>query len=278
MHHFVDAYHHIAPGDSACPALDAYFAAASPGLKAYASKFGVGAKDVCRAIRAQPTWYAGIEGKLPTLDSSAHQIREIYARYLALDSVALLPSVYFVVGNGTSGGTTVGWRNPIVLIGVERTGNVERIAGTIAHEFVHTQQHYPYIGAMSGGPTFLQGSLLRHSIKEGSANLVAEVLTGDRQGNAYGEAHAGELWQEFRRDMHGKDFSRWVYNGWNAKALGDRPADLGYWMGYQISKAYYDKASDKRQAVRDIMSIRDFDRFLAESGYAGVPSLSISHL
>ena len=56
VHRFVDAYYHIAPTDSACPALDAYFAAASPCLEAYSSKFHVGVKDVCRAIRAQPKW------------------------------------------------------------------------------------------------------------------------------------------------------------------------------------------------------------------------------
>jgi Predicted Zn-dependent protease (DUF2268) len=122
---------------------------------------------------------------------------------------------------------------------------------------------------MTGGPSFLRGTLLRHSIKEGSADLIAEILTGEPKRNAYGETHARELWQEFRADLHSRDYSRWLYNGWNTKNLGERPADLGYWMGYQITKAYYDRAADKRQAIRNIISITDFDRFLAESGYAG---------
>ena len=33
------------------------------------------------------------------------------------------------------------------------------------------------------------------------------------------------------------NYSLWLYNGWNAKALGDRPPDLGYWMGYRITKS-----------------------------------------
>jgi hypothetical protein len=78
--------------------------------------------------------------------------------------------------------------------------------------------------------------------------------------------------------MHGTDYSRWLYNGWNAKVLGDRPADLGYWMGYQISKAYYDSATDKRRAVREILSIRDFDRFVTQSGYAGASAMTTSRL
>lgn len=276
VHRFVDALHRIPQGDQRCAALDAYFAAASPGLSAYARKFDVGTREVCAELRAHPALYSPIEGKLPALDSAVARIEDIFSKYAALDSAAALSDVYFVVGNGMSGGTTAGWRNPIVLIGVERTGRIDHVAPTIAHELVHTQQHYPVIGALTGGPSFLRGNLQRHAIKEGSANLIAELLTGERQGNAYGEAHAEELWREFQADMHGKDFSRWLYNGWNAKSLGTRPPDIGYWMGYQLSKAYYEKAASKRAAIRAILSIRDFDQFVAESGYAGVPLTQLS--
>ena len=50
---------------------------------------------------------------------------------------------------------------------------------------------------------------------------------------------------------------------------GDRPGDLGYWMGYLIAKAYYERARDKAKAIREILTIRDFDRFLEASGYQG---------
>jgi hypothetical protein len=42
-------------------------------------------------------------------------------------------------------------------------------------------------------------------------------------------------------------------------------------MGYRITQAYYDRAPDKRQAITDILSIRDFDAFLAASGYRPTP-------
>jgi hypothetical protein len=106
--------------------------------------------------------------------------------------------------------------------------------------------------------------------------MIARVRRSTRISPRLLQAHAAELWREFRADMHGADYSRWLYNGWNKKALGDKPPDLGYWMGYQISKAYYERASNKRQAIREILSIKDFDRFVAESGYAGVPSLTTS--
>jgi uncharacterized protein YjaZ len=59
--------------------------------------------------------------------------------------------------------------------------------------------------------------------------------------------------------------SRWLYQGDQSK---DRPADLGYYMGYKIAEAYYKRAADKKQAVKDILQIKDFHQFLAASGYA----------
>ena len=59
------------------------------------------------------------------------------------------------------------------------------------------------------------------------------------------------------------------YTGWLFSSTEGRPNDLGYWMGYKITKSYYDRTPDKLQAVDDIMNIRDFEKFLLQSGYAG---------
>lgn len=64
------------------------------------------------------------------------------------------------------------------------------------------------------------------------------------------------------------DFGNWLYNG------GQRgeDADLGYYVGYEISKAYYGIAKDKQQAVKDINEL-DFaddaavEAFLERSEY-----------
>ncbi|MBL7851112.1 MAG: hypothetical protein JNN04_09435 [Cyclobacteriaceae bacterium] len=64
--------------------------------------------------------------------------------------------------------------------------------------------------------------------------------------------------------MNKKDYSGWLYGG-NQKG---RPQDLGYWMGYQITKAYFDRMPDKKQAVSDILNIRNASQFLEASGYA----------
>jgi uncharacterized protein YjaZ len=64
--------------------------------------------------------------------------------------------------------------------------------------------------------------------------------------------------------MNGKDAKNWLYQGADVK---DKPADLGYYMGYKIIESYYKNASDKKQAVRDILEIKDFNAFLKASRY-----------
>lgn len=265
-HHFVEAFARMEPNDSACAALGEYFRQATRGLRAYDTKIGMNRQQLCDAIRRRPTQYAAIEPKLAGLDSAVEQVNAIFARFEAIYPQGRQPGVFFVVGAGRSAGTTTHTRNPVVLIGVERIGDPSRLAPIVAHEFVHTQQDYPWIGIFTGGPSFLRGTLLRQSIMEGSANLIAELVTGTSSRDEYAESHEAELWTEFAREMHGKDYSHWLWNGGNPRR-GDRPADLGYWIGYRITKAYYERAPDKARAIHDILTIRDFDRFLTESGY-----------
>ena len=276
VHHFVAAFSRLSPADTSCASLAAYLQQESRGLAAYRHKFNVTQHDLCLAIRRSPARYAALADKLGPLDSAAVMVRTVFAHFAALHSMTTVPAVYFVVGNGISGGTTTRGKHPIILIGMELNHSVNGLPWTIAHEMVHTQQDYPWLGSLTGGPKFLRGTLLRQSIMEGSADFIAELITGQPKRNRYAESHEGELWRQFRRDAGSKDYSQWLYNGWNARALGDRPADLGYWMGYRITKSYYEQAADKRQAIEDILTIRDFDRFLAASGYTGGQPLAPS--
>jgi uncharacterized protein YjaZ len=73
--------------------------------------------------------------------------------------------------------------------------------------------------------------------------------------------------------MNGDKTDNWLYQGDKAK---DRPADLGYYVGYKIVESYYKNATDKKQAVKDILGIKDVQEFLKTSRYedkfAGAPS------
>jgi uncharacterized protein YjaZ len=71
-----------------------------------------------------------------------------------------------------------------------------------------------------------------------------------------------EIETRFAADVDKTDVSDWLFNG-----TQEKPGDLGYWVGYRIVKSYYQRASDKRQALRAILEMTD----LAVSGwYPGI--------
>jgi hypothetical protein len=269
VHLFVDAWRRLDAADSTCAPIADYLRHESRGLAAYRSKFGVGQRDLCLAIHRSPARYAALESKLPGLDSAGGQIKDLFAKFAALHAPRRLPAVYFVVGDGISVGTTTHEGHPMVLVGLELNRSTGSLPRVITHELVHTQQDFPFLGSMTGGPSLFRGSLLRQSITEGSADFLTELVTGTAVRNDFGETHEAMLWAAFQRDAGGKDYRRWLYNGRDSVARGDWPPDLGYWMGYRISKSYYENATDKRKAIAAMLTIRDFPAFLAASRYNG---------
>ena len=272
VHHFVTAQSRLAAGDTVCTPLAEVFAQATPGLRKYSSKFDVGPAQVCRAIRRNPERYDSLGARLPKLDSVSSAVEAAFVRFRRLYPAARFPAVYFVVGNGISAGTTTNGREPIILIGAELIGSVDGLPRTITHELMHVQQDYPLWGMMTGGPAFLRGSVLRHSIKEGAASFLADVVVGPppvpSRTRQWADEHEREMWTAFQRDMRGKDYRRWLYNGWYRDSLAGWPVDLGYEMGYRITRAYFEHAPDTATAIRDILHIRDFEAFVTASGYA----------
>jgi uncharacterized protein YjaZ len=199
--------------------------------------------------------------------ASFKKLKEIYPD-------ARFPNVYFVIGRMNAGGT-VTFKG--LLIGVEMYGKtddasvaeltgwkkasvsrIEEIPFIVAHELVHYQQKYGLDGELS---------LLGKSLHEGSADFIGELIAGgsiNQQLHEYGNPREKQLWLEFKKEMNNKDTSNWLYQGDKAK---DKPADLGYYVGYKIVESYYNKAKDKKQAIKDILDIKDFNGFLKASGY-----------
>jgi uncharacterized protein YjaZ len=64
--------------------------------------------------------------------------------------------------------------------------------------------------------------------------------------------------------MNERETAGWLYGG----QPEGRPADLGYFFGYRIARAYYERAEDKTRALREILTATDFPRLLEVSGYA----------
>jgi hypothetical protein len=183
----------------------------------------------------------------PAIRAAFHKLKELYAP-------AVFPDVYFVIGRFNSGGTST---NHGLLIGAEMYDDPGKLPGIVAHELIHFEQTAPP-----------RATLLAQSFAEGTADFVGQMISGTSINSGdrfqYGLAHEHELWADFSTRMHGTDVTGWLYG----KPPGERPADLGYFIGYRIAEAYYARAADKRQALSEIIRVTDVDALLATSGYS----------
>ncbi len=116
----------------------------------------------------------------------------------------------------------------------------------------------------------MRRSDVRQALREGGAELIAE-LTSSSVSNihlqAWTKGRERDIEEAFLADIDGKDLSKWLYNGIGTP---EKPGDLGYWVGWRITKSYYQRAKDKRAAVRAILKVSGADAkaFLAESGWS----------
>lgn len=250
-----------------------YLDKGSPGLQDFIQSRIQSAHKLVAALDAHPKYYAALQSvtsRVPQMEPGIHasfrKLKELY-------SDAVFPDVYFLIGRMNSAGTT---GDSGLLIGFEMHGQqpdtdmsemnswlksvlgpVDELPGIVAHELIHYQQND------ADTPT-----LLGQSIHEGTADFVGEMISGqtiNKHLRSYGDAHEAELWGQFRKEMAGKDVSRWLYQG---DASTDRPADLGYYIGARIAESYYQHNSDKKQAIRDILTVTDYDAFVRASHYA----------
>ena len=74
-----------------------------------------------------------------------------------------------------------------------------------------------------------------------SGRLVSRM----EETHVWADARERELWLEFQKQMDSKDTSHWLYG---SSGGNGRPVDLGYWMGFKISEAYFKNAADKKHS------------------------------
>lgn len=270
---FWKAFDKAKPENSLYVFRDEYIRKGSSGLKEFTA-YRIGSScELVETIEARPKYYASLREPSLKAHSFKEPMRAAFRNLKNLYPDAVFPDVYLMIGRMNSGGT---YTANALLIGVDMYGitpttpkeelsdwhkqvlkPIDEIPYIVAHELIHYQQKYPKADR----------SLLASAIGEGSADFIAELIAGkhiNHHLHVFGDPRERELWSDFKRSMAANDTSLWLYNGGKIK---DRPADLGYYMGYKIAEAYYKKASDKKQAVKDILEIKDFNEFLKASRY-----------
>ena len=185
---------------------------------------------------------------------------------------AIFPPIYFVIGKLNSAGTV---SSDGLILAIDQAcmsknavtneltpweknniSTFDELPYTVAHELIHYEQ-----SGMASSPTLLKAALV-----EGMADFIGELISGktaNERLHIYAKGKEKTIWSDFKKEMLLNDKSNWIANG--DQETEEKPADLGYWVGYQICKAYYDQASDKKKAIHDMLNIQDYEKFLEES-------------
>jgi hypothetical protein len=241
----------------------------------------VDAQRLARAVAARPDNYRyAIRECLPQLPALRSDLRAIYLAFAGLLPERPLPAIKVVFGAGTSGGTA---SPEAQVIGLEVTclpGTTPAqfrtvMRGFFAHETVHTWQG-------DETPQALADPLLSQSLREGVADYLANLVTGEvprLERDAWARQREAWLWQEFQRDrqamqtdrdslanpMASPRFKRWFAN--YGSAPQGWPYEAGYWVGMRIAQAYVARAGDKHAAIRELLELHDPAAILKASGY-----------
>ena len=272
--HFWEAYDSIQTTDDYAEQVrfinELYIDRGTPGLQAFRQVRDYPDTMWVKWLHRYPRFWASVRDNtlqakehVPAIEGAVARLREIYPE--------LRPAqIYFCIGGLNTGGTvldsisligaevsladatvdvsefTEGWFVYLARLFQSRHDIMDNVAYINVHEYVHTQQHDD--GML----------LLSQVLHEGACDFIAELVLEQPVPNPYmeyGRAHHAELLARFREDLFGEDRSAWLYNGETAKDC----VDLGYYLGYAICKAYYDRAEDKQRAVKEIIELRTSD-------------------
>jgi hypothetical protein len=250
-----------------------YVSRGSIGLKDYMEQRTIDLSALVGAIDTHRDYYTAIRENSLQAIALQEPLRESLRKFKALYPDASFPDIYFIIGNLQSRGSLT---KTGLMIAVEvfsmgpniPTSEFEDpdklylhpivdLHGNVMQQIVRYQQFS--IGLLT--------TVLAESLLEGSANFLSELVIGKPFKEAlytYGNAHERELWLQFKQDMSTNKFNQWLFN---RETVVGKPAELGAYMGYRITQAYYNRSPDKKQAIKEIVTVRDFNRLLNESHY-----------
>ena len=201
-----------------------------------------------------------------------NQYRQSFINLKKIYPQAIYPPIYFVMGKLNSGGTVspdgliLAMDHACMSSAVDTSElttwekknikDITELPHTVAHELIHYEQK-----AMASDTT-----LLRAAIVEGMADFIGELIAGKNSNERlliFARGKETKIWEDFKKEMYLNRAYNWIAN--SDQETADKPADLGYWVGYQICKAYYKEAKNKRQAIYDMLHIKDYKDFLVKS-------------
>ena len=120
-------------------------------------------------------------------------------------------------------------------------------------------------------------NMLSEVIAEGIAEFIAAKALGVPSitpAVAYGKKNHEKVRAKFEQEMfYIVNRPKWLWSN-TPNDFGVR--DMGYYIGYQISELYYDKASDKKQAIKKMVDLdcandTELESFVESTGFFSAP-------
>jgi hypothetical protein len=116
------------------------------------------------------------------------------------------------------------------------------------HEFVHTQQIEAY-----------ENNLLAIALREGAAEYIATLASGLESSEPcmeYGAMNRDEVMHQFTKEMFNQSPSYWV---WSSMPNQFGVRDVGYFVGYEMSKHHINQSADKDVAIAELIELNYSD-------------------
>lgn len=161
--------------------------------------------------------------------------------------------------------------NPKILNYLKGTSfNLMKIDELILHELIHLSQ-------FKGSAKFLQN--FKGTIKyipllgEGGAAFITDLLFNfkatigpgvfNTEQFEYCERNKYKLWSDYKSFKDNSMITGFFYSNNSAYPV----RSVGYYLGYQVCKQYYDKARDKKKAIKEIIEVTDYDKLVLDSSF-----------
>ena len=251
----------------------------------YIQRSNISAEEYVTLFTIYPNYWRAIRPLTEQITNRRDELETALQKLAATIPGFKIPDIYFGIGCLRQGGTIKG---NTIIIGAELAaadtlidkselstwlksvvGKTGDIVAMTAHESIHVQQTWFPLGEFFFFFLHQQLSLLNMAILEGSADYITASVLGlniNAGIREYGLQHECELWKNFEASIANDpfDYSKWLYNGNSAR---DMPADMGYFIGYQITQAYFNSEADKNKAYTTIFKRGKYRKVFEESDY-----------
>ena len=239
-----------------------YIDKATEGLKGLISVRRYKDYEFVNNILNYPKYWNSIRGNSSYLLRDTEQIEKYLNKLKEIYPELKPANIYFSIGAFRTGGTYEGNN---VLIGAEfmlAQKNAileelpERIKNTITeyapydipltaiHEYIHTQQK-----------SWENRSIIDLCVAEGVAEFISTLITEKPLSPPviYGKQNAEKVLERYMVEIfRNEDVWNWL---WSENQNELKVNDLGYYIGYEISERYYEKAIDKKKAIKDLIEL-----------------------